>query len=129
MYAWYVGVISIFNSKRFHNLCGILFIFVVLRLNTAPELATLYKIFNLFLLLLLLDIKLVISVSYPSWLIRLVASHHWQWDEQIWISTFWLLIIDTLLPLINLEAEVRSGVVNSDVGSGRSIAMETLLLA
>jgi hypothetical protein len=46
-----------------------------------PELTTLYKFFNLFLLLL--DIKLVMSVSYPSWLIRLVGSHHWQLGEQI----------------------------------------------
>lgn len=41
----------------------------------------------------------------------------------------WLLMAaDTLLPLANLEVEVRSGVVISDVGSGRSVAMETLLL-
>ena len=50
-------------------------------------------------------------------------------------NLFWLLLDIKLVItvnytnwLINLEAETQSGVVNSDVGSGRSIAMETLLL-
>lgn len=37
----------------------------------------------------------------------------------------WLLISD---PLVNRGAEVRSGVVISEVESGRSVAMETRLL-